>query len=114
MGRLNEQKLQVLLKEKRSVVVAVGDGTGLSFRITPTGASWQLRYRHSGKAHWLTIGKYPVCSLKDAQRAATKERARIDDGVDPVGERRRSKLALKPRSCFATWPRTTKRARCRI
>lgn len=100
MSRLNEQKVQALLKENKPVVVAVGDGTGLSFRITPTGASWQLRYRHSGKAHWLTIGKYPDCSFKDAQKAATKERARIGDGVDPVGERKRSKLALKAAKTF--------------
>jgi hypothetical protein len=54
MGRLNEQKLQALLTQNKPVVVGVGDGTGLSIRITPTGASWQLRYRHASKPHWLT------------------------------------------------------------
>ena len=80
MGRLNELKLHALLKENKPVVVAVGDGTGLSFRITKAGSSWQLRYRHAGKAHWLTIGRYPDCSLKDAQKRATKARGKIDDG----------------------------------
>lgn len=100
MDRLNEQKLQVLLKEDKPVVVAVGDGSGLCLRITPTGASWQLRYRHAGKPPWLTLGKYPGVSLKQAQKKATKERARIDEGVDPVAERRRSALALRAAKTF--------------
>jgi integrase len=100
MRRLTEQKLQTLLRENRPGVVAFGDGTGLSFRITASGASWQLRYRHAGKPHWLTIGKYPDCSLKAAQKRATGERARIGEGVDPVAERRRSKAALRAAKTF--------------
>ncbi|MBI3528206.1 MAG: tyrosine-type recombinase/integrase [Betaproteobacteria bacterium] len=100
MAKLNEQKLQALLKENKPVVVAVGDGSGLSLRITATGAAWQLRYRHAGKPHWLTISKYSDCSLKEAQKKATKERARINEGIDPVADRRRSKLALKAAKTF--------------
>lgn len=100
MDRLTEQKVQALLKENKPVVVAFGDGSGLSFRITKSGATWQLRYRHGSKPHWLTIGKYSDCSLKDAQKRATKERARIGDGVDPVAEKRRAKAVLKAAKLF--------------
>jgi integrase len=100
MGRLNEQKVQALWKDGKPRLVAMGDGSGLAFRITATGASWQLRYRHSGKPRWLTLGKYPGCSLKEAQKKATKQRARINEGVDPVAERRRSVLALRAAKTF--------------
>jgi integrase len=100
MGRLTEQKLQLLVKDNKPVVVAIGDGSGLAFRLTASGASWQLRYRHGGKARWLTLGKYPECGLKEAQKRATRERARIGEGVDPVAERRRSRLALKAAKTF--------------
>ncbi len=100
MAKLNEITLQALLKAGKPVVVATGDGSGLSLRITSTGASWQLRYRHGGKAHWLTIGQYPECSLREAKKRATRERARIDEGVNPVAERRRSKLALRAAKTF--------------
>lgn len=100
MARLNGQKLQLLLKEGKPRVVAIGDGTGLALRITPTGASWQLRYRHAGRPHWLTLAKYADCSLKEAQKKATKERARINEGIDPVAARRSSALALKAAKTF--------------
>ena len=104
MGRLTEPRLQELLHAGKPVVVAVGDGTGLSFRISKTdsglSASWQLRYRHAGKAHWSTLGRYPNISLKEAKKRATKERAAIGEGMDPVAERRRSRLALKAAKTF--------------
>jgi hypothetical protein len=52
MGRLNEHKLLALVKGNKPIVIAVVDGTGLSLRITPTSAAWQLRYRihRRGKA----------------------------------------------------------------
>ena len=97
MARLNEQKLQLLLKEGKPRVVAIGDGTGLALRITPTGASWQLRYRHAGRPHWLTLAKYADCSLKEAQKKATKERARINEGALPGSGK--AQLCARPEGC---------------
>jgi hypothetical protein len=104
MGRLTEPRLQTLLREGNPVVIALGDGTGLSFRITRTetrvAGRWRLRYRHAGKAHWSTLGRYPKVSLKEAKKRATKERAAIAEGTHPVAERRRSKMALKAAKTF--------------
>lgn len=100
MGRLTEVKAHALMKEGKPIVVAVGDGSGLALRVRSKGVSWQLRYRHAGKARWLTIGKYPDCSLKEAKERATKQRANIGDGIDPIAERRRSKLALRAAKTF--------------
>ena len=100
MGRLNEQRIQTLLKENKPGVTAYGDGSGLALRITPGGATWQLRYRHAGKAHWLTLGHYPDCGLKEAQKRATRERAKLGDGVDPVAHRRQARAALAAAKTF--------------
>src|SRR4026207_718648 len=82
MARLTELKAQTLVKEGRAAVVAVGDGSGLALRITRSGATWHLRSRCGGKPHWLTLAKYSDCTLKEAQKKATKERARINEGID--------------------------------
>jgi integrase len=100
MARLTESTLQALLRERRPQVVTTGDGSGLALRITSTAVTWQLRYRHGGKPRWLTLGRHPECSLTEARKRATSERARIQSGVDPVAERRRSKLALKAAKTF--------------
>jgi integrase len=95
MAKLNEVRLQDLIKAGKPMVVAVGNGTGLSFRITSTGAGWQLRYVHAGKSRALALGKYPDVTLKDALKRATATRARIDAGIDPIEERRREQQALR-------------------
>ena len=54
----------------------------------PSGAkSWALRYRlkGGGKARKLTIGSYPMFSLKDARSRAIELRAEIERGADPHG-----------------------------
>jgi integrase len=86
------QDLKDLVCEGHPRVVAVGDRTGLCVRIiAPNKATWQLRYRIAGVAHWLTLGKFSDFGLREARKRATKERARIVDGVDPVAEKRRAK-----------------------
>jgi hypothetical protein len=110
MGRLTELYIQELMRKSEPVAIAVGDGSGLCFVIPKiskpdqpvrTGAAvWKLRYRHGGKAHWLTLGAYSEISLKEAKRRATKERAAIADGADPVGVRRHSEMALKTAKTF--------------
>src|SRR5262245_19415117 len=64
------------------------DRDGLYFIVQPSGAkSWALRYRlkGGGKARKLTIGSYPMFSLKDARSKATELRAEIERGADPHG-----------------------------
>jgi len=66
------------------------DRDGLYFIVQPSGVkSWALRYRlkGGGKARKLTIGSYPMFSLKDARSAATELRAKIERGGDPHGEK---------------------------
>jgi hypothetical protein len=102
MARLTEDKLETLKRSGEPVVIAIGDGSGLSFCISKAGtAIWKLRYRYAGKARWLTLGRYPEISLKEAKKRANKERVKVGDGVDPIAEKRRAKAALKAGGTFA-------------
>ncbi len=84
MGRLTDVQLQALLR-KGQVVAGKSDGDGLTFTISKSGtAAWELRYRYGGKQRWLTLGRYPDMSLKDARIRALKERVRVADGVGVV------------------------------
>ncbi len=86
MGRLTDVQLQALVR-KGQVVAGKSDGDGLTFTISKSGtAAWELRYRYGGKQRWLTLGRYPDMSLKEARMRALKERVRVADGVDVVAK----------------------------
>jgi hypothetical protein len=95
MGRLTQGSVESLIRAGKAGVFAVGDGSGLCLSISKAGsASWELRYRYGGKAHWYTVGRYSEeLKLESTKIKAGLERARIAAGVNPVAERRRSKLA---------------------
>jgi integrase len=74
---------------------AVGGVAGLSLQITTTGArSWSLRVTVGGKRREMGLGSYPDVSLADAREKARKAREVIEQGIDPIEERKsvRSKL----------------------
>jgi len=95
MRRLTQGKVESLISAGKPGVFPAGDGSGLCLSISKAGtASWELRYRYAGKARWYTIGRYSdELKLAGAKIKAGLERARIAGGVNPVAERRRSKLA---------------------
>ena len=84
MGRLTDVQLQALVRNGQ-VIAGKSDGDGLTFTVSKSRtASWELRYRYGGKQRWLTLGRYPDMSLKEARIRALKERVRVADGVDVV------------------------------
>ncbi|MDR1650552.1 MAG: integrase arm-type DNA-binding domain-containing protein [Synergistaceae bacterium] len=71
-------------KEKRYML---RDEHGLYLEIIPSGTkSWRFRYWIDKKEHKITIGKYPLISLKDARERRDKLRIRMVDGDNPVRE----------------------------
>ncbi len=52
---------------------------------------WRYRYMLGGKAKMLSLGEYPVVSLKEARDKAYEIRKSLDDGVDPSQERKLGK-----------------------
>jgi integrase len=74
---------------------AVGGVSGLYLQVLPSGGrSWVLRATVGGKRRDMGLGGFPDVLLAGARDAARKAREKIDNGLDPIEERRRAKSAL--------------------
>lgn len=68
-----------------------GDGRGLFLYVKASGArSWVLRYQVMGKRHDLGLGAYPEVTLAMARNRALEARRMINEGVDPIAEKRQA------------------------
>jgi integrase len=68
------------------------DGFGLYLEVRPTGARhWRMRYRLDGKESRISIGQYPLMSLKDARAERERIRALLAEGISPIEEKRAEK-----------------------
>ena len=87
------------LSVKRLIVPglhAVGGVKGLCLQVTESGArSWILRTLINGKRKSIGLGGYSDVSLAEARDQASALRKQIRDGVDPVEQRRASRIALR-------------------
>lgn len=64
------------------------DIRGFCMRVTPNGAkSWVLNYKINTVRKRMTLGTYPLVSLKEARQAALAARKLLDQGLDPTQER---------------------------
>jgi integrase len=65
-------------------------------QVTPAGVkSWIYRYTLGGRTRAMGLGPLRNTSFDDATKLARKVRVLLDDGVDPLEERDRRKLAKK-------------------
>lgn len=81
---ISDTKLRSLHGKPYSGSPEVSDADGLSVRISPKGViNFQFRYRWSGKAQRLGIGRYPAVALKDARAITSELRILYDRGIDP-------------------------------
>ena len=72
----------------------LSDGQGLQLWIQPTGSrQWRFAYRLYGKQKVLSIGAYPLISLKEAREAALKAKKQLTQGLDPAAVKRDRKIA---------------------
>ena len=90
--------------------VAVGGVAGLMMQVRPSGAkSWILRGRYGEwqvktdvngaslrerKRRELGLGPYPEVLLGDARERAREIKAKLDQGIDPVAERKAARSAV--------------------
>jgi len=75
---------------------AVGTVAGLYLQVLQSGArTWILRSTIGGKRRDMGLGGYPGVTLAQAWQKARKARDKIEDGVDPIEERRANRRALK-------------------
>ncbi|WP_288935796.1 integrase arm-type DNA-binding domain-containing protein [uncultured Sphingomonas sp.] len=82
----------------------VADADGLYLLVQPSGALlWRFRYRCCGIERKLSLGSFPDVTLVQARRKRDEAKAELDDGIDPVEEKRqrRLKAELAAQTTFA-------------
>jgi hypothetical protein len=83
MAKLTARKVETAPPGKR------GDGSGLQFVVSPTGArKWVLRFQRQGRAREMGLGSYPEVGLAEAREKALEARRLVRSGVDPIAERK--------------------------
>lgn len=74
---------------------AVGGVAGLLLQVTKTGSrSWILRVMIGSKRRDIGLGGYPDVPLGQARELARHSRLKIQEGIDPVEEKRAAKAQL--------------------
>jgi integrase len=69
------------------------DREGLFMIVKPSGGKlWRLKYRHLGKEQQLSIGTYPMVSLKEARSKRDEARKLIAEGLNPAFEKKKAAL----------------------
>ena len=69
------------------------DEKGLYIEIRPNGSRlWSLKYRIDGKEKRLGLGSYPDVSLADARKLRDKARGEIQEGRDPLFDRKMERI----------------------
>lgn len=71
----------------------VADTGGLFLLVQPSGALlWRFRFKAHGIEKKLSLGSFPDVTLQLARKKRDEARAKLEDGVDPVEEKRQHKL----------------------
>jgi len=80
---------QAAIKEKQ---YKLSDGGGLYLLIKPNGSKyWRFDYRFAGKRKTLSLGTYPLISLKAARLKLLEAKTLLSDNKDPASEKQREK-----------------------
>ncbi len=120
-NKLTDTQLKSLLGKSQDRQLTIADGLGLSARISKKGGiSWLFRFRFRGESNpnWVTLGKYPDMTLKQARIERDKCREWVAQGIDPRIERKvpasqRQMEALSVKGALDFWLKeyaSTKRA----
>lgn len=74
---------------------AVGGVAGLHLQVVPTGGrTWVLRVVVAGKRRDMGLGGFPDVSLAGAREKARAARLQVEQGVDPIEQRREARNVL--------------------
>jgi len=70
----------------------LSDAHGLYLQVTPSGSkSWYWKYRVAGRETRMSLGPYPLFSLKQARDLRDSARRKLAEGIDPGEEKRQRK-----------------------
>lgn len=89
---------------------AIGGVAGLHLQVIPSGArTWVLRVVIAGKRRDMGLGGFPDVTLADVRRKAREARELIEQGVDPIEQRREAKnLLMASRASLKTFEECAK------
>jgi len=72
--------------------IKVSDAGGLYLLIHPNGGKyWRLKYRYAGKEKKLSIGTYPMVSLREARDKRDEAKRALYQGKDPGAQKQEAK-----------------------
>lgn len=96
MRRATELSPLAVSRLKGPGLHAVGGVAGLALQIAPNGSrSWILRATIGAKRRDMGMGAFPEVTLAMAREKARHARAKIDQGIDPILDRRLAQDALR-------------------
>lgn len=80
---------------KGNTMLPVGGVAGLYLQVTPNGGkTWVLRAALAGKRAEMGLGGFPTVTLAQAREKAREARVKIDQGINPLAERKAARAAL--------------------
>jgi hypothetical protein len=75
--------------EPREKTYKLCDTGGLFVMVNPDGSRWwRLRYKYGEKERGISLGTYPLVSLKLARQRRDDAKRMLQDGLDPSHQRR--------------------------
>lgn len=91
---LTDTRIKHLKPTSKEQSFSDGRGTQLYCRVKTNGLkTFIFRYSHHGRASNISLGQYPVISLKAARAKASEYKTLLTNGVNPVEYRNKQKLA---------------------
>ncbi|MCL7751061.1 integrase arm-type DNA-binding domain-containing protein [Guyparkeria hydrothermalis] len=104
MGAINKLTVAQVRNAKFSgKVKKLHDGGGLFLRVRSSGSDWVFRFSFHSKTGEISLGKFPLVSLRDARQRRDDARKLLSDGVDPRDHRReQQRLARQKQSSQST------------
>lgn len=92
----------------------VADVDGLYLLVQPSGALlWRFRYRCCGIERKLSLGSFPDVTLVQARRKRDEAKAELDDGIDPVEEKRLPRRLPRPGTSWWSYSCASRLGRAR-
>ncbi|MEM9207506.1 MAG: integrase arm-type DNA-binding domain-containing protein [Pseudomonadota bacterium] len=84
------------MKARSLVAGKHADGQGLwLFKQRRDGGKWILRFVIGGRRREMGLGRWPDVSIAEARERASAARRLVRDGLDPINERQKKKLAQR-------------------
>lgn len=85
--------IEIRALKARDKIYKCSDERGLYLEVHPSGSKlWRYKYSHLGKDKRIALGRYPEVGLAEARRKRDDARQKLNEGVDPLAERKREKL----------------------